>query len=445
MANRRSTFHIAFRAFIALNILVAVYNMVHVHLPRSESEPSVPMVVNQTRTTIRPPVLQQQQCSDSKPPQFQNGQRLQSKQMRTNTLLSIPKERDRFVIRSNYIVSDEAAEYYATVTLTTHATHDYLHHTPVLCRRWQGPVSVSLYAPGAEYEIAINKVLFLRACSDPCVRANVTWHIVYSTEHRPKAGLLTANPQELANRRPNCSDSVMHRQYENYRSRHNLTYPINVLRNSARRAAETRFILASDIELYPSGNIISRFLDMALRTHSPTAHHVYVLPVFEVKASLAAPLTKRVLVDMVRNKTAMFLHARVCEECQKFPKRDMWLRYIPPEGSLSVFTTTKRDKSTRHWEPVYIGTNANPFYPEELTREGKRDKTAQGYEMCLMGYKFNIIDNAFLVHAPGIKTIVASEAKRRAAFVKVNYIYHDRLMNELKKKYAKNITNCRNY
>ncbi|XP_064459995.1 beta-1,4-glucuronyltransferase 1-like [Ornithodoros turicata] len=435
MANRGSKLRSACRAFtITLNVFLAVYNMVCFHLPRNEPNPTA--VVHETRTIIKHRVMRWYQYSDSKPPQFRNRQL--SKQMSKNASLTVVENKDRFVIRSNYIVSDEAAGYDATVTLTTHATHDFLHHTPVLCRRWEGPISVSLYAPGTEYEIAINKVLFLRACSDPCVRANVTWHIVYSTQHRPKTGLLIANPED-------CSDDIMHRQYANYRAEHNLTYPINVLRNSARRAAETRYILASDIELYPSGNIIPRFLDMVRRRHnSSSARQVYVLPVFEVKASQTVPLTKKVLVDMVRNKSAMFFHAWVCEECQKFPKRDEWLGCIPPGNSLGVFTT-KRDKRTRYWEPIYIGTNADPFYPEELTWEGKMDKMAQSYEMCLMGYDFNIIDNAFLVHAPGIKTIVASEVKRRRAFVKVNCIYQTRLMKELKKKYRKSmrIANCK--
>ncbi|XP_064459358.1 beta-1,4-glucuronyltransferase 1-like [Ornithodoros turicata] len=428
MANRGSKLRSAFRVFVALNVLFAVCNMVCLHLPRNESNPTVRTVANET-LTLKPP-------QHRKPPQFHNKQPRQTNESRENDFLTILRKRDRFVIRSNYIVSNEAPGYDATVTLTTHATHDFLHHMPVLCRRWQGPISASLYAPGTEYEIAINKVLFLRACSDPCVRANVTWHIVYSTEHRPKAGLVIANPED-------CSDDIMHRQYANYRSIHNLTYPVNVLRNSARRAAETRYILASDIELYPSGNIIPRFLDMVRRRRSSGAHEVYVLPVFEVEASQTAPLTKKVLVDMVRNKSAMFFHAWVCEECQKFPKRDQWLRYIPPGNSLGVFTTVKRGKHVKYWEPIYIGTNADPFYLEELSWEGKMDKMAQSYEMCLMGYNFNIIDNAFLVHAPGIKTIVTSEVKRRAVFVKVNYIYHVRLVDKRKKEYEKNAKNCK--
>lgn len=42
----------------------------------------------------------------------------------------------------------------------------------------------------------------------------------------------------------------------------NLTYPVNVGRNLARDAALTHFVLASDIELYPSSGLVDGFFDM---------------------------------------------------------------------------------------------------------------------------------------------------------------------------------------
>ena len=39
-----------------------------------------------------------------------------------------------------------------------------------------------------------------------------------------------------------------------------------------------------------------------------------------------------------------------------------------------------------------------------LTWEGRSDKMAQGFKLCLLNYEFHILDNAFLIHKPGIKT-----------------------------------------
>ncbi|KAJ9590756.1 hypothetical protein L9F63_016272 [Diploptera punctata] len=63
----------------------------------------------------------------------------------------------------------------------------------------------------------------------------------------------------------------------------------------------------------------------------------------------------------------------------------------------------RREFPYHRWEPVYIGTNKEPLYSELLTWEGQQDKMTQMNEMCLMGYRFVILDGAFLVHVPGIK------------------------------------------
>merc|ERR1712018_557844 len=56
------------------------------------------------------------------------------------------------------------------------------------------------------------------------------------------------------------------------------------------------------------------------------------------------------------------------------------------------------------WEPIFIGTKNDPPYDERLSWEGKRDKMTQAYLFCLLDYNFAILDNAFLIHKPGIKT-----------------------------------------
>lgn len=42
----------------------------------------------------------------------------------------------------------------------------------------------------------------------------------------------------------------------------NLTYPINLGRNIAHDSATIHFVLASDIELYPSSGVVSSYFEM---------------------------------------------------------------------------------------------------------------------------------------------------------------------------------------
>uniref|UniRef100_L7MAL0 Putative glycosyltransferase n=1 Tax=Rhipicephalus pulchellus TaxID=72859 RepID=L7MAL0_RHIPC len=484
----RPELRLAYRIFVTVNILLAVYNMICFQMPRTDVKPCVLVVANHSlqeaadfgaKVSPLPMPPPQSQAVKSAPakvvdkPQFQNRQPLQSKAATTrapdaarlgrignsgafgNGINSTPKKESavssKYVVQEDFILSDISVPFNDSVTLTTQATHEFLQHVPVLCSRWQGPVSVAVFAPGTDYAIALDKIAFLRHCHDPCVSANVTWHMVYDRDHAPPAAVVVDSSSTvdfLQSWNGSCASDVMEREYAQFRKAHKMTYPINVLRNVARRRARTRYILASDIELYPSANVIPRFMNLVAErwrrnATEASAPQVFVLPIFEVQAKQRPPLTKRVLVDMLRNKTAIFFHKWVCDQCQKFPKREEWVEYVPAEDDvLGILTTTKRDRTKRSWEPIYIGTNDDPFYAEELTWEGKRDKMSQSYELCLRGYDFHILDNAFLVHAPGIKTIIASEERRRVPFVKVNNAHHARIMNSLKSRYPALAKDC---
>lgn len=54
-----------------------------------------------------------------------------------------------------------------------------------------------------------------------------------------------------------------------YKAQKKLLYPVNVGRNVARETAQTHYILPSDIELYPSPNIIEKFLAMIADNSGP--------------------------------------------------------------------------------------------------------------------------------------------------------------------------------
>lgn len=487
--SNRPELRLAYRIFVTVNILLAVYNMICFQMPRADVKPCVLVVANHSQQEAAdfgakvsplpmPPQPQSQPVKTAPAnvvdkPQFQNRQPLQSKVATTrapsearlgriissgafgNGVNSTPKKEStssaKYVVQWDFIPSDLSVPFNDSVTLTTQATHEFLQHVPVLCSRWQGPISVAVFAPGTDYAVALDKIAFLRHCDDPCVSANVTWHMVYDRDHAPPAAVVvdsSSSADFLQSWNGSCASDVMEREYAQFRKAHRMTYPINVLRNVARRRARTRYILASDIELYPSANVIPRFMNLVAErwrrnATEASAPQVFVLPIFEVQAKQRPPLTKRVLVDMLRNKSAIFFHKWVCDQCQKFPKREEWVEYVPAEDdALGILTTTKRDRTKRSWEPIYIGTNDDPFYAEELTWEGKRDKMSQSYELCLRGYDFHILDNAFLVHAPGIKTIIASEERRRVPFVKVNNAHHARIMNSLKSRYPALAKDC---
>jgi hypothetical protein len=60
----------------------------------------------------------------------------------------------------------------------------------------------------------------------------------------------------------------------------------------------------------------------------------------------------------------------------------------------------------------------------------------QMYEMCLKSYDLAILDNAFLVHAPGIKHIDPKEEKKRLPFIKRNNMVYNTILAKLRRKYG---------
>lgn len=102
---------------------------------------------------------------------------------------------------------------------------------------------------------------------------------------------------------------------------------------------------------------------------------------------------------------------------------------------LGIFYIGKRTGYFVHWEPIYIGTHMDPHYDERLSWEGKSDKMTQGYSLCVLDYEFQILDNAFLVHKPGIK-VLKKDPKRAMLAAKTNQLIKKIIYPELQVLYG---------
>ena len=107
-------------------------------------------------------------------------------------------------------------------------------------------------------------------------------------------------------------------------------------------------------------------------------------------------------MELLNSNIVIPFHKTVCPQCHKIPKALEWPEAEIKPG-LNIFYVGKRIKPFQHWEPFHIGTNQEPGYDERLTGEGRSDKMAQGFKLCLLNYEFHILDNAFLIHRYGIQ------------------------------------------
>lgn len=387
------------------------------------------------------------------------------------------RDNEKYVTLTNYIRAIKSFTYNTSVTLTTQATTDFMFHTLELCRRWDGPISVAVFSPGREMSVSTTLIKYLREClPEPlsaCIKDKVTWHLVFNKSHGPSPSNVSYPKDHLDSQNyplfvnqdqcpklpgPEPSDSIKQFEEElrkaqgifpnSYRQQFHLPYPINVLRNTARLAATTKYVLASDIELYPSINLAPSFINYISR-HDLKTEYSYIkrfsftLPIFEVKANISAPKTKKELVELVDRSDAIFFHKWVCDYCQNFPNRMDWLRTVKyghdnfeSDDEIVIFEVTQRNKTRDSWEPIFIGTNDDPLYDDRLTWDGRRDKMGQMYQMCLENYYLLVLGNAFLVHAPGIKHIDRNDTMKRLKYIRENNAIYDETITRLRKQYS---------
>lgn len=357
-----------------------------------------------------------------------------------------------------------------SVTYTTHGDFTFLDNLPPLLERWRGPVSLALFAPGEDFAFTLSAISYARSCLSPLVRELVTFHLYFGVKDIPSKvprpeGENFPPEYDCAGRPPPPPWGNGTAAYTSYKSRKNLLYPVNVGRNIARESTTTHYVLPSDIELYPSPGLIGDFLDFMKRekeaefaiinssqsstpdntNRTPsslrvktTVNRVYVLPIFEIASNMSQPVTKIELVRMLKNGSAIPFHKKLCAGCHAVPKAKEW-ESASIDGDekkpLGVFHVGKRVGSYYHWEPIFIGTNDEPPYDERLSWEGKSDKMTQGYALCALDYEFRILDQAFLVHRPGIKSY-KKDPKRSALAAKTNTLIKKVIGPELKVLYG---------
>lgn len=345
-------------------------------------------------------------------------------------------QRGDYWVLKNYVRAARTFRCHESVTYTTHADYTFLDNLEPLLDRWQGPVSLALYAPGADFQPTLATIQYLRECGSPLVADLVTFHIYFEGKHMPKEIPQAGNTAVAVN----CSGSPPWTGVQAsslYKTQKKLLYPVNVGRNIAREAATTHYILPSDIELYPSPGVIPDFLDMIRRREATLLNNnpkVFPLSIFELEAGAVIPDNKTHLVEMLKTGKAIPFHKKVCPGCHNVPKAKEWLTTKQTEG-LHIFHIGKRTGNFLHWEPIFIGTHDDPLYDERLSWEGKSDKMTQGYALCVLDYEFQILDNAFLVHKPGIKTVKKDPARAVLAS-KTNALIRKEILPQLKVLYG---------
>ncbi|EEC01261.1 N-acetyllactosaminide beta-1,3-N-acetylglucosaminyltransferase, putative [Ixodes scapularis] len=150
-----------------------------------------------------------------------------------------------------------------------------------------------------------------------------------------------------------------------------VSYPVNLLRNVARRNSQTEFVLVLDVDLLPNDGLHESFVDFARENRLFVESHrddktVYVAPAFEVRDGVPSPRDKASLLQRVEAMDARPFYLELCWKCQKHTDYEAWQREPPGQRLAVLFEVLWRDP----WEPFYFGRNSAPLYDERFRQYG---------------------------------------------------------------------------
>lgn len=219
-----------------------------------------------------------------------------------------------------------------------------------------------------------------------------------------------------------------------------VSYPVNLLRNVARRNALTEFVIVLDVDLLPNDGLHAQFVAFARDNRLFVDSHrddktVYVAPAFEVREGVPSPRDKASLLQRVEAMDARPFYLELCWKCQKHTDYEAWQREPPGDKLAVLFEVLWRDP----WEPFYFGRNSAPFYDERFRQYGF-NRISQVCELHVSGYKFSVLNNAFVVHQ-GLKT-AASFHRNKDADQERNRVLFRQFKLELKEKYPDSSRRC---
>lgn len=178
-----------------------------------------------------------------------------------NESLKIIQHGDFWILK-NYIKAAHNLKCHEAITLTTHCDVSFLVPNLVpLIERWLNPVSVAVWAPRDLFDDSIASISFLRNChpQSSLVKQFATFHVFFEAKFMPKAISQDFRHLEVNFACP-ANEPLLGKSFDEVTK--SLQYPVNVGRNIARDAATTHFVLASDIELYPSLGLANGFFKM---------------------------------------------------------------------------------------------------------------------------------------------------------------------------------------
>ncbi|XP_060081641.1 beta-1,4-glucuronyltransferase 1-like [Ylistrum balloti] len=334
--------------------------------------------------------------------------------------------------------NSDQTNHYSDVTLVTQCSANHLDDLVDLTDRWDGPVSISIFTYDKDFPFAIRALLYFQKCYKK-IRRHVFFNMIYPIDKPPRI----PDIEKISVKAINCDKSfgeLRTANPENY-ALSGIEYPHNILRNFALKGVTSPYVFVVDIDLIPSGNLLQDFKTfIERRKQSPDGlpkHDkvAFVVPCFEIKESTKIPETKAVLLDEIKSNNVRPFYAEVCQRCQKQTSYSEWMKLVNVDFLDVGFSLDWKDP----WEPFFITDKHLPLYDERFKQYGF-NRISQVCEMHIAGYRFDVLNNAFLVHK-GFKFPERFHKGKEEELAKNRMLFRT-FKEELKSKYQDTTRRC---
>ncbi|XP_047133181.1 beta-1,4-glucuronyltransferase 1 isoform X1 [Hydra vulgaris] len=300
------------------------------------------------------------------------------------------------------------------IGIATQCSINNLFYVADLVASWPGTISVAVFFEGSKLKEFEESLHFLLHCHKDVAR-RVSFHAVLPLSHPPFNNLLRLTEKKFLK----CDKNVLnHGKKLNYDLKM-LSYPVNLLRNTAISTLKTSHVLLIDIDIIPSPNLYYDVIKWL-----PQDLEALVIPIFEIKESQNVPLTKSDLLSLWQKNQVRPFYIELCKKCQELTDYQQWKRN---DAMVSIFSINW----SYPWEPFFISQKESFVFDERFEQYGF-NRVSQICDFHLRGGKFKIYNNGFLLHK-GFKVTSSFHPSKNVDHLR-NKILYKKLKLELYSK-----------
>ncbi|XP_072278145.1 xylosyl- and glucuronyltransferase LARGE2 [Pyxicephalus adspersus] len=270
------------------------------------------------------------------------------------------------------------------VTLVAQLSMDRLQMLELICRHWEGPMSLALYLSDAEAQQFLR---YAQASEVLQSRTNIGYHVVY------KEGQL---------------------------------YPVNLLRNVALRNAQTPYVFLSDIDFLPMYGLYDSLRKSIVQEDMANTQKALIVPAFEtLHYRMSFPKSKTDLLSLLDMGMLYTFRYHVWKKGHAPTNYAKW----------RTATTSYRVDWAPDFEPYVVVRRDCPEYDQRFLGFGW-NKVSHIMELDAKGFELVVLPNAFIIHMPHAPSFDISKFRSSAHYRECVKTLKEEFHQDLSRRYG---------